>query len=170
LKFAAYALAVASFFARFFISPISCLAQKGTTDSSVGITIHQEIDLKASPQKVYETLLSSKKFSDCTKLSFDNFTSMSAKIDSTVGAPFSVFDGHIIGRVLELVPAKRIVEAWRVIDLPEGIYSIAKFEFKQTANGTKIIFDHTGFLNGLKEHLSTGWTQHYWEALSKYLQ
>ena len=162
-----------------FIFPSSVMAQKkqhtrpgqnGNTSSPKGITIHQEIEFKAGPQRLYETLLSSKKFSECTKLSFGNFTAMSADIDPVVGGAFSLFDGHIVGRIVELVPNKRIVEAWRVVDWPEGVYSIARFEFTPLGTGTKLVFDHTGFPDGLKEHLSTGWTQHYWEALNKYLR
>jgi len=168
----------------FFISAIfslqsSAIAQETKTtmsehinnaDSLEGITIHQEVNFSVSPQRLYETLLSSKQFSDCTKKSFGNFTERSANIDSTVGGAFSLFDGHIIGRILELVPNQRIVEAWRVVDWPDGVYSIAKFEFKPQSSGTKLIFDHVGFPEGLKEHLSIGWTQHYWEALTKYFQ
>ena len=139
-------------------------------DSAKGITIHQEATFKVSPQRVYETLLSSKQFSGCTKKSFDMFTATSATIDATVGGAFSVFDGHIIGRILELVPNKRIVEAWRVVDWPAGVYSIARFELKAEGPGTKLIFDHIGFPEGLKEHLATGWQQHYWDALTKYFQ
>ncbi len=140
-----------------------------TKDSLKGITIHQEINFNASPQQLYRILLSSKEFSDCTKKSFENFTAMSAKIDPKVGGTFSVFDGHIIGRILELVPNRRIVEAWRVVDWPAGDYSIAKFEFTPQGSGTKLIFDHTGFPEDLKEHLSIGWQQHYWNAINKYL-
>jgi activator of HSP90 ATPase len=139
-------------------------------DSAKAITIHQEVNFKVSPGRLYGALLSSKQFSDCTKKSFDNFTSNSATIDSTVGGTFSLFDGHIIGRILELVPNKRIVEAWRVVDWPDGVYSIARFELKPQGAGTKLIFDHIGFPEGLKDHLSIGWTQHYWEALTKYFQ
>ena len=49
------------------------------------------------------------------------FTASSAKIDPVVGGTFSLFDGHIIGRILELVPDQRIVEAWRVVDWPAGV-------------------------------------------------
>lgn len=137
-------------------------------DPDKGITIHQEINFKVPPQRLYKTLLSSKEFSDCTKKSFDGFTAMSANIDSTVGGTFSLFDGHIIGRILELVPNERIVEAWRVIDWRAGVYSIAKFEFKPQGPGTQLIFGHIGFPEGLKEHLAIGWQQHYWDALIKY--
>ncbi len=145
-------------------------AAEKSTDSSTGIIIHQEISFNARPQQIYEVLLSSTAFSACTKKSFDNFTATSAHIDSVVGGTFTVFDGHIIGRILELVPNQRIVEAWRVVDWPAGIYSIAKFEFEPQGSGTKLIFDHTGFPQGLKEHLALGWQEHYWEALTKYLQ
>ena len=139
-------------------------------DSLKGITIHQEISFKASPQRLYEILLSSKEFSASTKKSFDNFTSASASIDPVVGGVFSLFDGHINGRILELVPNQRIVEAWRVIDWPAGVYSIARFEFRPQGSETLVIFDHVGFPEGLKQHLSDGWQQHYWDALTKYLK
>ncbi len=95
---------------------------------------------------------------------------MSAKIDSTVGGTFSVFDGHIIGRFLELVPNQRIVQAWRVVDWDAGEYSIARYELIAEGSGTKLVFDHIGFPEGLKEHLAKGWQEHYWDALTKYFQ
>jgi activator of HSP90 ATPase len=70
--------------------------------------------------------------------------------------------------VIELIPNQRIVEAWRVVDWPAGIYSIARFELVPDASGTRLIFDHIGFPDGLKEHLTIGWQQHYWDALTKY--
>jgi activator of HSP90 ATPase len=142
--------------------------QKNSADSVKGITIHQVVDLKVSPQRVYEVLLSSKQFSACTKKSFANFSTYSAEIDAIPGGKFSVFDGHIIGRILELVPNQRIVEAWRVVDWPPGVYSIARFELKATGSGTQVTFDHIGFPEGLKEHLAKGWQEHYWDALAKY--
>jgi activator of HSP90 ATPase len=142
----------------------------GSKDSLKGIAIHQEVSFKANPKQVYETLLSSKQFSECTKKSFDNFTAASAGIDPVTGGTFSLFDGVITGRIIELVPNQRIVEVWRVSDWPSGIYSIVRFELKADGSGTRLIFDHTGFPEGLKAHLTIGWQQHYWDALTKYLQ
>ena len=108
----------------FFISAILFLqshsiAQKTKTTMSQhtknaashkGITIHQEVNFSVRPQRLYEILLSSKQFSDCTKKSFDNFTATSANIEPTVGGTFSLFDGHIIGRILELVPINELLK------------------------------------------------------------
>ena len=139
-------------------------------DSPKDIIIHQEEDFKVNPQKVYQALLSSKEFSASTKKSFDAFSENSAVIDPKLGGTFSLFDGHIIGRILELVPNTRIVEAWRVVDWPEGIYSIARFQLTSQGSGTHLSFDHVGFPAGLKEHLATGWQEHYWDALNNYFR
>ena len=126
------------------------------------ITIHQEVDFKASPQRVYEALLDTKQF--------NAFSAMPAEINREVGGAFTIFSGHIIGRNLELIPNKRIVQAWRVVDWPEGVYSIAKFELKPQGSGTHLVFDHTGFPEELRDHLAEGWQDHYWARLKKYFE
>ena len=134
----------------------------GTANSTRSTTIHQEVDFKASPQRVYEALLDQKQFSE--------FSTMSAQIDPAVGGTFSLFNNHIIGRNLELVPNQRIVQAWRVVDWAPGVYSIARFELIPQGSGTHLIFEHTGFPENLHDHLAEGWQTHYWDLLTKYLQ
>jgi len=131
---------------------------RAQTDKS--IVIHQEIDLNASPQKVYEALLDSKQFTD--------FSGRAAEINREVGGAFSLFKGHIIGRNLELVPNQRIVQGWRVVTWPEGAYSIARFELKPQGSGTHVVLDHIGFPEGLRDHLAQGWDENYWSLLKKY--
>jgi len=166
------------FFMAFIFFHAAALAQTMNTmtekinnaDSAKGITIHQSAYFKVAPSQVYNLLLSSREFSACTKKSFDIFSASSAKIDSLVGGTFTLFDGHITGRILDLVPHQRIVEAWRVVDWPAGVYSIARFDISAEGSGTRVIFEHVGFPEGLKEHLSIGWQQHYWDAMTKYFQ
>jgi len=124
------------------------------------IVIHQEIDLNASPQKVYEALLDSKQFTE--------FSARAAEINREVGGAFSLFKGHIIGRNLELVPNQRIVQGWRVVTWPEGAYSIARFDLKPQGSGTHVVFDHIGFPEGLHDDLAQGWEENYWSLLKKY--
>jgi activator of HSP90 ATPase len=64
--------------------------------SDKSITIHQEIDFKASPQRLYEALLDSKQFTA--------FSGRPADINREVGGAFSLFGGHIVGRNEEVVP------------------------------------------------------------------
>jgi activator of HSP90 ATPase len=124
------------------------------------IVIHQEIDLNASPQRVYEALLDSKQFTE--------FSGRAAEINHDAGGAFSLFNGHIIGRNLELVPNQRIVQAWRVVTWPEGAWSIARFDLKSYGTGTHLVLEHIGFPEGLHDHLAQGWDENYWALLKKY--
>jgi len=133
-------------------------ASTGTVLKS--IAIHQEVDFKARPELVYEALMYTKQFSA--------FSGRQSEINREAGGAFSLFNGHIIGRNLELIPNKRIVQAWRVVDWPEGVYSIARFELKSQGSGTHLIFDHIGFPEGLHDHLAEGWEANYWTLLKKY--
>jgi len=131
-----------------------------SAQSDKSITIHQAIDFTASPQQLYEALVDSKQFTQ--------FSGRPAEINREVGGAFSLFKGHIIGRNLELIPNERIVQAWRVVTWPEGVYSIARFELKPEGSGTRLVFDHIGFPEGLHDHLAAGWEENYWSLLKKY--
>jgi activator of HSP90 ATPase len=124
-------------------------------------SIHQEIVLKASRKRVYEALLDPNQFRKVTG-------GEPTEISSEVGGAFSCFGDKIAGRHIELVPNDRIVQAWRSNGWEPGVYSIAKFQFKDSGSDTKIIFDHTGFPKGKAEHLATGWKANYWDALERY--
>jgi len=137
-----------------FVLPVA-LAQPNKS-----ITIHQEIDFNTSPQLLYEALLDANQFTA--------FSGRPAEINREVGGAFSLFGGHIIGRNVELLPNHRIVQAWRVVTWPEGVYSIAKFELKPNGSGTRLVFDHIGFPEGLHDHLAEGWESNYWMLLKKY--
>jgi activator of HSP90 ATPase len=129
--------------------------------SDKSIALHQEVDFKVAAQRIYEALLDAKQFSA--------FSGAPATINRETGGAFSLFGGHIIGRNVELTPNQRIIQAWRVVTWDDGIYSIARFELKAQGAGTHLIFDHTGFPAGKKEHLAEGWKENYWGKLEKYL-
>jgi activator of HSP90 ATPase len=138
------------------------IVEKPATPEHKALTaIHYEIDLKPSPQRLYEAILDQKQFSA--------FTGMPATIDATAGGAFSMFGGLIVGRNVELVPNQRIVQAWRPAHWDPGVYSIVHFEFKPRAAETTLIFDHAAFPAGDYDSLDSGWHEHYWEPLKKFL-
>ena len=124
-------------------------------------SLHQETEIKAVPQRIYEALLSSKDFA--------TFSGMPAEIDPKVGGAFSMFGGLIVGVTVELVADKRIVQAWRPAAWEPGFFSSARFELKLQGAGTLVVLDHTGFSEGKFDSLSEGWHSHYWEPLKKFL-
>lgn len=134
---------------------------KESAGNSTRTSLHQEVDFKAAPQRIYDVLLDSKQFSA--------FTGAPAQVTPDAGAAFSLFGGGILGRNVELLPAQRIVQAWRSAGWEPGVYSIVKFEFKPRGSQTTVVLDHTGFAEGRYEHLYSGWKEHYWDDLQKFL-
>jgi activator of HSP90 ATPase len=133
-----------------------------TATNKTRTSLHQEIEYKASRQRIYEALLSSKDFA--------TFSGAPAEIDPKAGGAFSMFGGMIVGRNVELILNQRIVQAWRpTADFPEGTYSLVKIELHPQDSGTKLTLDHTGFPEGHFDHLDAGWHSHYWEPLRKFL-
>jgi activator of HSP90 ATPase len=126
-----------------------------------GTAIHQEVDFKTTPARIYEVLLDAKQFAA--------FTKGTAEVQSQPGAPFRLFGGRIEGRNIELIPNQRIVQAWRPASWPPGTYSIVRFELTATGSGTRIILDHTGFAEDKWPGLNAGWATNYWDPLHKYL-
>jgi activator of HSP90 ATPase len=123
--------------------------------------LHQEMEIKASRQRIYDVLLDSKQFAA--------FTGMPAEINREAGGAFSIFGGLIVGRNVELVARERIVQAWRPADWEAGVYTLVRFELKEWGTQTKIILDHTGFPEGNFRHFDSGWYLRYWEPLRKFL-
>ena len=150
--------------------------QMQNVGAATGVThdaeaIHQEVVIKAPAARVYEVLTNASQFQKLQLLSPDvpvaALNAHPAQLSAEPGSAFSLFGGIIVGRQVELVPAKRVVQAWRVENWNPGMYSIARFELSDADGGTKIIFDHTGFPAGAGDHLAAGWKSHYWDGLTK---
>jgi activator of HSP90 ATPase len=97
------------------------------------------------------------------------FSGESATISPEAGGAFTFFEGKIEGRNVELVPDQRIVQAWRPSYWKPGVYTLVKFELTGQAGQTRVVLDHTGFPEGYFASLNSGWKEHYWERLMKYL-
>jgi activator of HSP90 ATPase len=136
-------------------------AHQSTANSSPPNTtrtnLHQEVDLQSNPARVYAVLLDAKQFAA--------FSHEPADIQNDPGGAFSLFAARILGRNVELVPAQRIVQAWRSAGWSPGIFSIVRFEFKEQGAKTRVILDHAGFPEGQYDNLYLGWKSHYWEPL-----
>ena len=124
-------------------------------------TIHQEIVFEVPPDEVYAALMETKRHTAFTK-------NGPAKISQKVGGAFSAHGGYVSGINLELIPGKRIVQAWRAKSWPEGIYSIVHFALSKRGKGTALVFDHTAAPPEQVESLTKGWHDMYWSKMTDY--
>jgi activator of HSP90 ATPase len=132
------------------------------------MSIHQETTFPTSPERVYELLTHGAEFAAAT--------GRAASIGTAEGAEFSLFDGFISGRLIELVPGRRVVQAWRGQEWEPGVYSLVRFTVEADEEGARLILDHSGYPEGESpryptwhEHLSTNWPVFYFEPFRKYL-
>ncbi len=124
--------------------------------------IHQEVTIKAGPAEVYNVLTQSDRFARMTG-------GRKAAISSEAGGSVSLFGGDISGRNIELVPGRRVVQAWRSHAWPEGIYSIVRFELTPEDGHTRLRFDQVGHPPEAQEMLEGGWPKMYWEPMNQML-
>lgn len=124
--------------------------------------IHQEVVLSAAPARVYEILMDSEEHAAFTANGV-------AEISREAGGAFSTHGGQITGRNIELEPGRRIVQAWRVKDWPEGVYTLISFDLREEDGGTRLVFDQWGAPEDQRAHLAEGWTARYWDPLRAYL-
>jgi activator of HSP90 ATPase len=125
------------------------------------VAIRQTLEFESTAEQLYNVLTDGKQFAQ--------FTGSGADIGTDDGAAFSCFDGQITGRNIELVPNERIVQAWRAGPWPQSVYSIVRFDIRQSGNTTTLVLEHTGYPEGSEEHLEAGWHKMYWEPLEAYL-
>jgi len=126
------------------------------------MNIHQEVTIGATPAAVYAVLTTSDDFARMTG-------GRPATISGEVGGVASMFGGDIRAMNIELVPGKRVVQAWRSQAWPPGVYSIVKFELSSSGKGTKVVFDQSGHPDDAQKMLEGGWHQMYWEPMKAML-
>jgi activator of HSP90 ATPase len=138
----------------------SMTVKAGRSETSDRTSLHQQAAFAAPPSHIYRALLNSEAFAA--------ISGFPAIIHPKAGGAFSLFGGQVVGRNIELVPDRRIVQAWRVpADFPPGVYSLVKFELAPKGSGTLLTLDQTGFPPGHFDHLNAGWGPHYWESMKK---
>jgi uncharacterized protein YndB with AHSA1/START domain len=90
--------------------------------------IRQTVTLGAAPKQVYDALINEKKHA--------TFTGAKASISPKVGGAFTCYGTYLSGFNVDLVPGKRIVQAWRSVGWPKGAFSIATFALSKGKGGT----------------------------------
>lgn len=126
--------------------------------------IEQEIIIKNSPHEIYEAFMDSKKHS--------KFTESKAKVSREIGGKFSIFEGSLSGKNIELIEDKKIVQTWRGDgeNWPKGYYSTITLILEPIDQGTLIKFTHVDIPDTAYESVKEGWDTYYWEPLKEMLE
>jgi activator of HSP90 ATPase len=126
--------------------------------------IKQEIIFPGTPRELYRAWLDAK--------IHGKIVNGKAVIDPTVGGKFSIWDGYLIGKIIELHPdIYKIVQEWRddSTKWPEDYYSKITLEFSPHQHKqTKLVFTQTGIPEEYAKDIEKGWEDYYWKPMKDY--
>ena len=121
-------------------------------------TIKHKVRFKAPPEKIYDLLADSR--------SRTELTGRGAVISDKIGGKFSTDAGQATGVTVDLVPGRRLVQAWRRADFPDGIYSMAAITLDTLpSGGTELVLTHRGVPKHLLSQIEDYWRLVYWRPM-----
>lgn len=127
-------------------------------------SLQQTIRISAPVDRVYQALANSAEHAAMTKAP--------ASFHAQEGASFECHGGQIVGRFVELVENRRIVQAWRPANWPAGVYSLVTIHLEAVSDApseTELKLEHAAIPMGMGAHLEQGWHRKYWTPLKAYL-
>ncbi len=126
--------------------------------------IKQWTVLSCNPKQAYAAWMDSAKHGKMIKAN--------AKIEPKVGGAFSIWDGSMVGKTLELDPDNnRIVQSWRYDydDWPKYHFSKITIEFTtHKGDQCKVLFWQSGIPAKYADGIARGWKEYYWEPMKEY--
>ena len=121
-------------------------------------TIKHKVRFKVPPETIYDLLADSRRRTE--------ITGRKAVMSDKVGGKFSTDAGQVAGVNVDLVPGRRLVQAWRRRDFPEGIYSMAAITLTPiSGGGTELVLTHRGVPKHLLDQIEDYWRFVYWAPM-----
>ena len=123
-------------------------------------------EFEVAPEVLYQTVL------DASRVSA--FTQSAAICEGRVDGIFSLYNGSVKGKYLEIVPNERIVHTWHFNTWAENAISTVTLTFTSIREGaaTKVHLLHTDIPTRDKDgssdtlsRLESGWKLHYWDRI-----
>jgi activator of HSP90 ATPase len=120
--------------------------------------------IPAGAQDIYDAWLSSSGHERITG-------GQPAQISAREGAEFTVWNGYITGRNLQLEPGRRIVQSWRTTKFtandPDSQIEVL---LQPSLGGTKVTVHHTNVPDGHTSYRDGGWQRSYFDPMKEHFK
>lgn len=116
--------------------------------------------IPAPPDQVYLALTN--------EATFQLWSGDHADIQPEPGGEFSLWDGSIVGKFLELEPAQKIVQQWYFGDQNEE--SVVTIKLHSHAQGTSVELRHTNIPDADYQDIVEGWNDVYFGSLIEFYE
>lgn len=114
----------------------------------------------APPEDIYKALT--------TEITIQLWTGDAVQIDSQEGGEFSMWDGTITGRFIQLDPYKKIVQQWYFGEQEEA--SIVTIKLHEDKRGTSFEVQHTNIPDEAFDDIVEGWNDTYMASLIEFYE
>ncbi len=116
-----------------------------------------------TPERLYEIYMSPKEHGKMIRAK--------VSIKNEEGMRFKAHDGWIIGKNLQLIPGKLIVQSWRGKDWRKNeMDSTLILKFCKVKGGAEISMVHANVPERYAKDIDQGWDQYYWKNMKEYVQ
>lgn len=116
--------------------------------------------IPAPPEEVYLALT--------TEATIRLWTGDEVEMTAEPDTEFSLWDGSIVGKNLELEPGKKIVQQWYFGDHPEP--SIVTIKLHEDKAGTSVELRHTNIPDEDFDDIVEGWNEAYFGSLREFYE
>jgi activator of HSP90 ATPase len=125
-------------------------------------TVNQSVILPARAKVLYAMYLSSR--------AHGAITGGKVVVSSRRGSKFRAFGGALSGRMLQTIPGRLIVQAWRSSAFGKGdVDSTLILRFTPKGSSGRIDLVHVNVPNHDYRGVSKGWKNYYWKPWRKVL-
>ncbi|HEX8548951.1 MAG TPA: SRPBCC family protein [Cytophagaceae bacterium] len=114
--------------------------------------------IPASPEELYIALTN--------PATIQLWSENEADMSTVPGSEFSLFEGNIVGKNLEFVENKKIVQEWYFGEQPQP--SIVTIILHAHKSGTSVELRHTNIPESDFEDIKEGWNELYFGALEEF--
>ncbi|KAI8607793.1 activator of Hsp90 ATPase [Chytriomyces sp. MP71] len=120
-------------------------------------TINLNVEFVCSAADLYSTLLDQGRVQAWSR--------GPASIKPEVGAEVKLFGGNVEGKILELVPNKKIVQTWRLKTWPANHYSTVTLTFEEGRESVMLRLEQTEVPVGEKDLTTKNWKGYYFDGI-----
>jgi uncharacterized protein YndB with AHSA1/START domain len=122
--------------------------------------LRKTIHIKAPIEEVYNAITN--------PLTIELWSGYEAKMESSPGSEFTMFEGDISGLVKTLEHPRLVEQVWDFED--QEAESLVRLELSEESGKTRLELSHTNIPDEAFENIDAGWKNYYLEALKSYLE
>ncbi len=121
-------------------------------------TFKKTFKINAEPSDIYSAITN--------PYTIELWSGYPARMSTEPGSEFSLWEGDIVGKNLEFIEDRKVVQEWYFGDQPEK--SIVTITILPDGGNSIINVEHSNIPDGEFKDIAEGWREYYFDAISNF--